>query len=204
MTEEQFIKALYAQRQQAANEVLANRRERIDKEVQANTLANRGMDGPPTRGVLEPEARIWGGVGSLQTNDPLAIILERLGKLRGASEFNKGSLAKGTSGRLNADMRAQMSALEQALQGYQDDNSLQQEMMREQIRQMKLSGKAERRALARKSAIEKRQLEQSGNRQYSVSDPYRNLRESAISAARKYLNIDSPHLISSLDLNRLD
>lgn len=143
----------------------------------------------------------YAGVVPMRTGDPMALVAERLGKIRGAMDFNMGSLMPGNASRVNADLRQQAGPLEDLMRSYEDKSGLERQLMEEQIRQLRLGGKADRRASSRNSALQKQamRMQMQQQPQMRLVDPFKELREMAIKRGKKYLSIENPHLASSLD-----
>lgn len=178
--------------------LMGNRRQSVDAQVEANrnqSKADAMFDaGQGSGGGGDP----WGGVGKLGTSDPMAVLMERIGKLRGAMEFNQGSAMRGNAGRMNADMRAQLGPLEELMARYQSREDLERRKLEEEIRQMRESGKSARRSEAA-SRAQMRSMSRNMPEMRTI-DPYAEARAASIAAGKKYTDIEAPHLVSSLKL----
>lgn len=153
-----------------------------------------GQDQPFPMGLAVPTR-------DLTTQDPISLLAERLGKIRGAQSFNRGSLETGPAMRENEDLQDQAGPIEQALRGNEQEQSLRSQLLAAQVKQaerLPLTGPRGPHTNGTVVGGMPQSPSLLGGALSMGSDPLTNAHLAALDAAMKYLKINKPHLFSSL------
>lgn len=183
-------------------------------------MARIRAEGDRNRAITEPDANqqqaelrraMQAGTGGVNTparflsgnqtdfgdiSDPIGQIAARIGQLRSRQRANQNNPSADPHSRdIANDEIAPLQALLDSYMSRMSSQSQQQSVAAPRDSSPQGAGFAENPSVQRAQFQMDMQRQQPQTR---VVDPYKDVRESAIKAAMKYLNINNPHLLSSL------